>query len=206
MVGRGLRAAHYEITFFDESQAAPKDLDYGDFGLIVVGDSALAGARGGRALKLQNVPDRVRMVVINESSDRRQALDTLVSHQVRHLVTGDEASDEVLFATLNKLLLGEYFGIRKYLLWGAQTRAWSVSYGESKGAVLDGVREIASQVRCHPRITDLLLMAVDEMIINALYRSVLVATVLSIKTGIVHPTGTGALPTPGMLNSWMTRM
>ena len=171
MVGRVLHAAQYEITFLDDSQAWPKERALSDFGVIVVGDSALRGHSGNRLLELQNVPEKVRIVVINESSDRRQALDTLLSHQVRHMVSAEEASDEALFATLNKLLLGEYFGIRKYLMWGVQSKSWSVSHGESKAAVLDGVRAIAAEVRCHPRVADLFLMAVDEMIINALYRA-----------------------------------
>jgi anti-sigma regulatory factor (Ser/Thr protein kinase) len=36
--------------------------------------------------------------------------------------------------------------------------------------VLAGVKAMASEVHCHPRIADLMVSAVDEMIINALYR------------------------------------
>ena len=36
--------------------------------------------------------------------------------------------------------------------------------------MLDGVKAMALEVRCHPRIADLVVAAVDEMVINALYR------------------------------------
>jgi anti-sigma regulatory factor (Ser/Thr protein kinase) len=42
--------------------------------------------------------------------------------------------------------------------------------------VLDGIREAAEEVNCHPRIIDLLVSAVDEMIINALYRPAVQST------------------------------
>ena len=56
---------------------------------------------------------------MNEVSDRRAALDTIRSQRIEHLIPSDPASEEALFATLNQLMLGEYFGMKMYLLWGA---------------------------------------------------------------------------------------
>lgn len=173
MVSRVLRAAQYEVLLHDLSDAWPDPERLRNMDLVVVGDALLRDGSHAKLRELMASKDRaaVRLVVINESGDRRLALNTLMSHQVRHMVAADDASDEVLFATLNKLLLGEYFGVRKYLLWGAQSKSWTLAHGESKQQVLDGIRALAAEVRCHPRVLDLLVMAVDEMMINALYRA-----------------------------------
>jgi hypothetical protein len=83
---------------------------------------------------------------------------------------GSSSSEDTLFATVSKLLLEEYFGLKKYLLWGAETRSWVLTSSSEKDIALDGVRSMAEDVSCHPRIIDLMVAAVDEMIINALYR------------------------------------
>lgn len=171
MVSRVLRAAQYQTTFLDDAAAWPPELSLDQFGLIVCGDAALKGELGARLSQLPAAGSRLRIVVVNESGNRAQGLGAMVSHQARHLVNADDAFDESLFATLNKLLLGEYFGIRKYLMWGARTRAWSIANSDEKNGVLDGVRALAEDVKCHPRIADLFVTAVDEMIINALYRA-----------------------------------
>lgn len=171
MVSRVLRAAQYKLTLVEQAADLPSEAELEKYGLIVLGDSALRESLGGQLAGIRRLTEKTRIVVINETQDRKEALDTLVSTKVRHMVTADESSSGALFATLNKLLLGEYFGIRKYLLWGARSRSWSLSYGENKQEVLDGVKAVAQEVRCHPRIADLLVMAVDEMIINALYRA-----------------------------------
>ncbi|MBI3183533.1 MAG: diguanylate cyclase [Myxococcales bacterium] len=170
MVARVLRAAQVQATILEEGEEWPADLMLDQLALVV---ATQGGLRGPLASKLQGMSEHAgtRVVLINESGDRRQAVTSILSHRLRHLVAADEAFDEALFATLNKLLLGEYFGIRKYLLWGSRSQSWTVSYGEDRSAVLEGVRQLASEVRCHPRVTDLLVTAVDEMIINALYRA-----------------------------------
>ena len=53
-------------------------------------------------------------------------------------------------------------------MWGTGSRSWNIVTRAEKDAVLEGVREIAADVDCHPRVLDLLISAVDEMIINAL--------------------------------------
>jgi hypothetical protein len=172
MVSRVLRAAQYQTTFLEDAAAWPADLSIEEFGLILCGDSALRGELGARLAQMApKEANRLRIVVVNESGNKAQALGAMVSHQARHLVNADDSFDESLFATLNKLLLGEYFGIRKYLMWGARTRAWSIANTDEKNEVLTGVRTLAEEVKCHPRVADLFVTAVDEMIINALYRA-----------------------------------
>ena len=139
----------------------------------MLGASSLRGELGERLQKLRERSSQdgpgLRIALINESQDRRAALDTILSQQADHMLASGP-SDDTLFATVSKLLLEEYFGLKKYLLWGAETQSWSLTSSEEKATALDGVKAIASEVRCHPRITDLLVSAVDEMIINAIYR------------------------------------
>jgi diguanylate cyclase (GGDEF)-like protein len=168
MIERVMSAAQYDIHIVD-SATDIKVERLEDYSLLVLGESSLRGELG---QQLQTIREQLRpslrIALINESHDRRAALDTIRAQHADLLVPG--TSEDALFATLSKLLLEEYFGLKKYLLWGAETRTWSLDSSIEKAAVLDGIKGMAHGVRCHPRITDLLVSAVDEMIINALYR------------------------------------
>lgn len=172
LVSRVLKAAQYEARYIEnQEQLAQAQLE--QYGLVVIGEGSLRSVLGeSLPILRKRMNPLVRVVVINETSDRRQAIDTIRAQHVQHLVDAENASEEILFATLNKLLLGQYFGIKKYLLWGADPKAWTLTTSREKRIVLDGIRQVALSVHCHPRIMDLLVAAVDEMIINALYRPV----------------------------------
>jgi diguanylate cyclase (GGDEF)-like protein len=165
MVARVLRAAQHDFLILEPDDPLPDDA--GGFELAVVGEGMLRR----RNDFFSRLGERTRVVMVNEGSGRKEALGALLSHQVRHMVSVDQSGDEALFATLSKLILGEYFGVRKYLLWGAQLRSWSIVDHDSKTEALHGISRFALEVNCHPRVKDLFLMAVDEMIINALYRA-----------------------------------
>jgi diguanylate cyclase (GGDEF)-like protein len=169
-VQRVLRAVQCEAAIVDSDDSpllAPDQL--ARCNLFVIGESKLRQSIGQALRDLQRDPE-VRIVVINEHGDRRAALDTIHSERVEHLVPGAFA-DEALFATLTKLIMGDYFGIKKYLMWGATTNTWQLDTHADKPRVLDGITRLARQVNCHPRIVDQLVQAVDEMLINALFRS-----------------------------------
>ncbi len=167
-VHRVISAAAYDVEILPTVADLPDQLE--GYSLLVLGESVLRGELGERLQNLRQhggVP--LRIAVINETLDRRRALDTILAHQADHLLSSG-SSEDTLFATVSKLLLEEYFGLKKYLMWGAETRSWSLSRSDEKTEVLDGVQAMAAHVRCHPRIIDLLVSAVDEMIINAIYR------------------------------------
>ena len=169
MIQRITSAAQYDVHLVDSAKDVQLER-LADYSLLVLGPSSLRGELGEQLQKLREQERlTLRIALINESHDRRAALDTIRAQQADHLVSSG-SSEDTLFATLSKLLLEEYFGLKKYLLWGAETRSWSLSSSIEKVMVLDGVKGVADEVRCHPRITDLLVSAVDEMIINALYR------------------------------------
>jgi diguanylate cyclase (GGDEF)-like protein len=170
-VQRVLRAAQCDTDVIASNEQDQLDVaKLKDYSLFVVGESTLRGTLGGVLKQLRQNPN-VRIVVINETDNRKEILGTIHDERVEHLVPSP-ATEEALFATLNKLLLGEYFGIKKYLLWGAVTNSWRLESSEQKQDVLDGIVAMAKEVKCHPRIIDSLVAAVDEMIINAIFRPV----------------------------------
>jgi hypothetical protein len=170
-IQRVMSAAGYDVhVLADAEQVQAERLE--DYSLLVLGASSLRGELGARLQTLRQQddrPTRLRIALINESHDRRGALETIRAEHADYLLSGG-TTDDTLFATVSKLILDEYFGLKKYLLWGATTRAWGLTSSGEKAAVLDHVKRLAAEVQCHPRITDLLVAAVDEMIINALYR------------------------------------
>ena len=170
MIQRVMSAAQYDVRVLDGA-AGLQDERLEDYALLVLGESSLRGELGERLQRMrEQARPSLRIALINETHDRRAALDTIRSQQADHLLPSGGSSEDTLFATLSKLLLEEYFGLKKYLLWGAETRSWTLHTSLEKARVLEGVKEMAVEVSCHPRVTDLLVAAVDEMIINALYR------------------------------------
>lgn len=168
LVQRTLIAARYRMRLVRKEEDIPTAGQLARYAVLVVGESALRRWVGPQLEQLRSQLGRPgRVVVVNESDDRDKALATISAHRVEHLVSIDETSDAELFATLNKLLLGEYFGIQKYLRWGVAPTSWSLDETRDKQAVLEEIRHIAHEVYCHPRIADLLITAVEEMILIA---------------------------------------
>ncbi|MDB4961831.1 MAG: response regulator receiver protein [Myxococcales bacterium] len=143
-----------------------------DYSLLVLGESVLGGAVGSQVeLLRRGAHPSLRIAVVDESQDRRAALDRILVQHADHLIPAG-TSEDVLFATLRKLGSGTFFGLERYLLPGVNADFWTLGSSDEKTPVLDQLRASADRVNCHPRITDLLLSAVDEMIINAIYRPV----------------------------------
>jgi hypothetical protein len=171
VVERVLMAAGYEPKVFGAGGAPLADLNLAELSLVVVGASSLRSELGSRLASARTGRrSSARVIVLNEDQNRRDAIRSITSEEPEHWVTSDDtAGEEALFATLTKLMLGDYFGLKKYLFWGATTKSWSIRNSEEKGKALRGLRAFAKEVRCHPRVVDNLLAAVDEMIINSLY-------------------------------------
>ncbi|MCA9672861.1 MAG: diguanylate cyclase [Myxococcales bacterium] len=166
MARRVLTAARYSADFYSIEDAL-EAIEHHEYDVVVIGESLLASR--GFDLVRETTERGGRVVLVNEHADRSAALEQARRSRIEHFVGYDASSEEALFATLNKLVLGEYFGLRKYLSWGSEPLSWPVDGAPSKDRVLDGIRALAKEVCCHPRITDLLISAVDEMIVNALY-------------------------------------
>ncbi|MEQ1737642.1 MAG: hypothetical protein ABL886_14710, partial [Rhodoglobus sp.] len=110
---------------------------------------------------------RPGLMIVAEDTDRARALGLFVAHRAGYLV---DPFATPLVSTLRKRARQDYFGLGHYLREGAAERVFEVATSEERRAVLDEVSEAATRERCHPRQVELLGSALDEMIINALYR------------------------------------
>jgi diguanylate cyclase (GGDEF)-like protein len=162
-----LHAARYDTDLLTDVEAISQ-VPLKNYAVILVGESSLRKDLGPRLKELRTQSSETRIVVINEIEDREKALRTVYASRADSLVAQRNA-EEALFATLSKLTVGQFFGIKKYLLWGTEPNAWSVLEADDKVTALEGIREVATKVGCHARIIDNLVAAVEEMIINALY-------------------------------------
>lgn len=167
---RVLRATNHVVDVVEPGASEISESLLGGCSLVVIGERTLRGEVGRRLLELRReTAQPLRTIVLNEELDREGAIKMISSQQVDHLISGRTHPAESLFATLTKLLRPDFFGVHRYLLAGADIKSWSVTEPSEKGLVLAGVRRVAEEVDCHPRISDLLISAVDEMLINALY-------------------------------------
>jgi diguanylate cyclase (GGDEF)-like protein len=168
---RVLKSMRADVSIFDTASEAldPSALEGIDVTLI---SESLLESEVGKTLLLSRARQAAeRLIVINESLDRDRAIEMISSKRFEHLIPSRQSSEEALFATLQKLLRNDHFGIKRYLLPGADTKLWTLTEVHEKNYVLTGVRTIATEVSCHPRLIDLLIAGVDEMLINAFYRA-----------------------------------
>lgn len=168
---RVLQAANYQCVIW-EGDGEPSLDELCAHSLILLGETELRSSIVGTLTRegAERDAPMPRLILLNEQERRSEAFETIKQSRVEHLV-GDIDSDHALFATLTKLVVGDYFGLSKYLMWGVEPRVWSVASAGDKGIVLEGIRSMARQVDCHPRVCDLLVAGVDEMLVNAMYRA-----------------------------------
>lgn len=136
---------------------------FADNALVALGTTSLATPF---AATLTREPHPGLMIVA-EDRDRARALEVFAAHRAGYLV---DPFAPPLASTLRKRARQDYFGLRHYLQSGAAERVFEVATSEERRAVLDEVARAATHERCHPRQVELLGSALDEMIINALYR------------------------------------
>jgi DNA-binding NarL/FixJ family response regulator len=169
---RVLLSYRHDLEILDGVREPPNEHQRAKASLVIIGESMLR-----EEVTIQLIEENakrekpVRVVVVHEDSTRQDVLQTIAEKQVRFFVPSDGNSEEGLFATLNKLLSGRIFGVSRYLLPAADVQRWIITNTEQKDAVLEGVKRFGVDIGSHPRIMDLLLAALDEMIINALYRT-----------------------------------
>jgi hypothetical protein len=169
LLQRAASAAYYPLRVVSTAAEISAER-IADHALLVLGESVLTGdlAKHVEDLRRDAAPS-LRIAVVHESPDRRAALDHILAQRADHLIPAG-GSEAVLAATLRKLASGTFFGLERYLQPGVPTDFWTLGSSDEKAAVIDRIKAFADEARCHPRITDLLISAVDEMIINAIYR------------------------------------
>lgn len=165
---RILNAAGFEVATMGAAQTVDDGI-FSKYDLLLVGESSYRKEIGMKLERLRETDAmRAKIIFVNEGKDRLRAIGEIQSSKIEHLVANEDAAMETLFSGLNKILLGEIFGIKKYLMWGAGSKLWFVEDLASKEAALEGIHKYSLEVKCHPRIAELLAMAVDEMLLNAI--------------------------------------
>ena len=113
------------------------------------------------------------LVLLCEQAGRRAALELLARSRVHHLVPIDDGDGlEAWLAILMRRLARPALcsGLGAQLGTSAVT-ARQLGSSDDKGRALEELGALASQVLRHAMLADLLVAAVDEMCINALYRA-----------------------------------
>jgi hypothetical protein len=161
-----------EIQYCDDPRAG--DLaSLGHDDIVIVRSGAQPDAIVA-ALPASEPGKRPRIVVAGElPEDTFRAL--IERHELSHVMTWQgEAGERDLRVTLAKLLTKDFFGIQHYFTDaadGGNPARFQVSSATQRDELLDWVRDYAAECRVRSRLLDVLLVATDEMITNALYNA-----------------------------------
>jgi hypothetical protein len=161
-----------QIRYVDDAaQGGIESLGHDDIVVVRAGaspDPILAALAHGDATR------RPRVVVAGElAEDSFRRL--IERHEVAHVMTWQgEAGERDLRVTLEKLLSNDVFGMERYFANApdagnpARFRCTSAT---QRDELLEWVRSYAAACRVRSRLLDVLLVATDEMITNALYNA-----------------------------------
>jgi hypothetical protein len=138
--------------------------------VVVRPDSA---ADPGRAIeRLANLPIEVRPRVVVAGDVAEGSFRTLIEHhEVAHVTAWrDDAAQADLLITLEKLLSNDLFGMGRYFEGGDPER-FTCHSATQRDELLDWLRGYAGKHRVRSRLIDVLMVAADEMLTNALYNA-----------------------------------
>jgi hypothetical protein len=156
------------VAFVDELADAP-GLAHHD--IVVVHPGSASPTRAIELLASLPAETRPRVVVAGEVADA--AFKTLIEHhEVAHVMAWrDEAAELDLLVTLEKLLSNELFGMGRYFDGGGDPQRFTCSSAHERDGLLDWLRTYAAEKRVRSRLIDVLTVAADEMLTNALYNA-----------------------------------
>ena len=140
--------------------------------VVVHPAAATAPTRAIELLASLPAETRPRVIVAGEVGDG--AFKTLIEHhEVAHVMAcRDEAAELDLLVTLEKLLSNDLFGMGRYFDGGGgDPQRYTCSSASERDELLDWLRVYAAEHRVRSRLVDVLTVAADEMITNALYNA-----------------------------------
>ena len=111
------------------------------------------------------------LVLLCEQDGRRAALELLARSRVHHLVPIDDGLEAWLAILMRRLARPALCTGLGAQLGAAEVTQRSLGSADDKGRALEQLGALASQVLRHAMLGDLLVAAVDEMCINAMYRA-----------------------------------
>ncbi|MCC6747875.1 MAG: diguanylate cyclase [Deltaproteobacteria bacterium] len=155
-----LRAAGYAPQRLDDQTELLLPLGVYDYPLLLAGPSDLRGWVGAR---LREVPavlgTQQRIIVLNGLTGDAQP---------REDDDPGVTSEDRLWITLSKLVVGQYFGLKKYLQLGAEPTLWAVGDARQRTAALDQLRAVTEQARCTPHLVEAIVAGLEELTASAI--------------------------------------
>ncbi len=139
--------------------------------VVVRSDAQASAERTVELLAGMPANERPRVVVTGEVTD--EALHALIEqHEVAHVMAwrGGGAEPD-LSVTLEKLLSNDLFGMGRYFEQDSDPARFLCRSATQREELLEWVRTYAGKHRIRSRVMDILLVATDEMITNALYNA-----------------------------------
>jgi hypothetical protein len=158
------------VEFVHTEQGLPPIDD--TYSLIIVDyDSASESAEALFATLAQK--QKPPPVLAVTSGEDRPHLARLLSHNVltNLFVKNIDIHATELIVTVQKLLLGDVFGLEKYLAWGAVPREADVTSSRQKPELLRAVSDYLHEIGCNSRLAHLAQNVADELLMNALYNA-----------------------------------
>ena len=113
-------------------------------------------------------------LLLHSERNHRERLATLLGEYglMNLLARNAEVDREELLITLQKILTGDIFGLRKYFPWGAPSQNLQMSCSNDRRLALEQTRSfMGEEVGLRSRIVEQLATVVDELVSNAFYNA-----------------------------------
>ena len=112
--------------------------------------------------------DRAHVAVVTPKASLSDLTKYLADDRVNHVIVGDEL-EEGVYATAQKLLTGDIFGIEKYLPAGTPVQYARLRDFAGRQRALDTVLEVAEQAKMRRQVRTAIGQVCEELLMNALY-------------------------------------
>lgn len=168
---RTIRAAAAAVVHF--SSVTDLMLDHGVFRVLVVNHESLPGDELNRAIEVFKDRNPQSHVLLFSKSGSRRELASLMQHQhlSNFMSLNDELDSQELLVTIQKMVLGDVFGIDKYFSWGAHAFNTSIVSSLEIDSVLQDMKDFADQIRIPTRLSHTFLGVIEELASNAIYNA-----------------------------------
>ena len=169
-VSRTLVPKSIQIDHFD-SFPDDEDVDLSGYGFVLVdGDENDSGAL--EAGLGSTADDSTQVILFSQSTEKAHLADLFGQGRLTNLIAKNGGiREEELLITINKLMTGDFFGIRQYLTHGTTVVDKHLREQCDRGPALSELCEFLGESAVSRRFIELARTAADELLMNALGRA-----------------------------------